>query len=97
MLHHPLPDMPFILDTDASAFALGGVLSQKVDGIEQVIAFTCKALSKSEMNYCMTHRELLAVIRMTVKFRKFCLRTDHASLKWLLNYKDANGICWLGG
>ena len=29
--------------------------------------------------------------------RKFRLRTDHASLKWLLNYKDADGMLarWL--
>ena len=40
---------------------------------------------------------------MTEKFRhylwgcKFHLRTDHASLKWLLNYKDADGMLarWL--
>ena len=82
MLNHPMPNIPFILDTDASAFALGGVLS----------------LSKSEMNYCTTHRELLAVIRMTAKFRhylwgrKFHLRTDNASLRWLLNYRDADGM-----
>ena len=49
MLAHPLADVPFILDTDASAFALGGVLSQKVDGLERVIAFASKALSKSEL------------------------------------------------
>ena len=103
MLYHPIPDMPFILDTDASAFALGGVLSQEVDGVERVVAYASKSLSKSEMNYCTTHRELLAVVRMTEKFRhylwgrKFCLRTDHASLKWLLNYKDADGMLarWL--
>ena len=103
MLNHPLPDTPFILDTDASAFALGGVLSQKVNGVEKVIAYASNSLSKSEMNYCTTHRELLAVIRMTAKFRhylwgrKFHLRTDHASLRWLLNYRDADGMLarWL--
>ena len=103
MLHHPVPDVPFILDTDASAFALGGVLSQRVDEEERVVAFASKSLSKTEMNYCTTHRELLAVIRMTDKFRhylwgrRFRLRTDHASLKWLLNYKDADGMLarWL--
>ena len=30
MVHHPISGLPFILDTDASAFALGGVLSPNV-------------------------------------------------------------------
>ena len=103
MLSHPVPGAKFILDTDASAFALGGVLSQVVDGQEKVIAYSSKALSRTEVNYCTTHRELLAVVRMTNNFRhylwgrKFLLRTDHSSLRWLLHYRDADGMLarWL--
>jgi hypothetical protein len=103
MLSHPLPGAPLILDTDASNFAAGGVLSQIVDGTERVIAYASVAFNNSQMNYCTTHRELLAVVLMTKRFRhyllgrKFRLRTDHSSLRWLLNYRDVDGMLarWL--
>ena len=103
LLYHPVPNQPFVLDTDASAYAIGGVLSQVVDGVEKVIGYASQTLSKSQRNYCTTHRELLAVVQMTKQYRhylwgrKFLLRTDHSSLKWLLNYKDADGMLsrWL--
>ena len=103
MLSHPLPECEFILDTDASNFAVGGVLSQVVDGIERVVAYASTALSHSQMNYCTTHRELLAVVTMVRRFRhyllgrNFRLRTDHSSLRWLLNYRDVDGMLarWL--
>ena len=103
MIHHPNPSDPFILDTDASAFAIGGVLSQVVDGVERVIGYASQTLSKSQRNYCTTHRELLAVVQFTRHFRhylwgrKFHLRTDHSSIRWLLNYQDAEGMIsrWL--
>ena len=103
VLSHPRPHGEFILDTDASNYASGGVLSQVVDGKEQVIAFASVALNPAQMNYCTTHRELLAVVTMTRRFRHyllgrhFKLRTDHSSLRWLLNYKDVDGMLarWL--
>jgi hypothetical protein len=104
MLAHPLPGAQFILDTDASAMGIGGVLSQNhPDGTERVIAYASQTLSKTERNYCTTKRELLAVVRMLKKFRhylwgrEFRLRTDHASLTWLLNFKDPDGMLqrWL--
>jgi transposase InsO family protein len=99
LLAHPKADLPFILDTDASAMGIGGVLSQvHPDGVERVIAYGSVTLSRTERNYCTTKRELLAVVVMVKKFRhylwgrKFRLRTDHASLTWLLNFKDADGM-----
>ena len=37
MLAYPVPRSTFILDTDASGFAVGGVLSQVIDGHEKVV------------------------------------------------------------
>ena len=87
----------FILDTDASDSGLGTVLSQVHEGKEHVIAYASKSLSKTERNYSVTRRELLAVVIFTAHFRqyllgtKFKLRTDHNSLKWLQSFKQPEG------
>ncbi|UYV73793.1 K02A2.6-like [Cordylochernes scorpioides] len=97
MLAYPDPGEPFILDTDASNTGLGAVLSQTQDGVERVIAYFSKTLSKPERNYCVTRRELLAIVKSIEHFhhylygQKFLLRTDHAALRWLLNFKSPEG------
>ncbi|KAI5753631.1 hypothetical protein M8J77_001985 [Diaphorina citri] len=97
ILRYPVAGKPFVLDTDASQFAIGAVLSQVTDGIETPVAYFSKALSKPERNYCVTRKELLAVVSATKHFHKylygqrFLLRTDHAALKWLLNFKNPEG------
>ena len=85
---------PFILDTDASDVGMGAVLSQVLDGQERVIAYASRTLSKPERRYCVTRRELLAVVTFVQHFRpyllgsRFLLRTDHT---WLWNFKEPEG------
>ena len=95
VMAHPRKDGRYILDTDASAVNIGAVLSQVQDGQERVIAYGSKSLSKTERNYCVTDRELLAVRFFTEYYRcyllgqeKFLVRTDHQALKWLFSMKD---------
>lgn len=84
----------FILDTDASGEAIGAVLSQMRDGRERVISYGSRALSKSERNYCITDKELLAVRHFVEYYkqyllgRKFLVRTDHQALVWLFKLKE---------
>ena len=47
-LEYPWPDIPCILDTDASDVAVGGVLSQVIDGQERPIAFFSKVLNGAQ-------------------------------------------------
>lgn len=54
-------DGQLILDTDASAYAIGAVLSQVQNGREKVISYSSRALNKSERNYWITDKELLAL------------------------------------
>ena len=96
-LAYPDPDAEFILDTDASEQGIGAVLSQCIEGEERVIAYGSRVLTKQERRYCVTRRELLAVVHFVKVYRhylvgrKFVLRTDHASLRWLKSFKEPEG------
>jgi len=97
VLAYPDPEIDFILDTDASGYGIGAVLSQVQDGQERVVAYASRSLSKEERRYCVTRRELLAVVFFMKHFRhylygrQFTVRTDHGALRWLTNFKDPQG------
>jgi transposase InsO family protein len=94
VLAYPTREGEYILDTDASAFAISGVLSQMQDGEEHVISYFSQGLTKEERRYCVTRRELLAVVKSVKHFHSylygicFTVRTDHSSLQWLLRFKN---------
>ena len=89
VLAMPQDDGMYILDTDASVEAIGGVLHQIQEGKERVIAYQSRTLSAQEKNYCTTRQELLAIIYYLKYFRQYLLgrhfkiRTDHAALQYL--------------
>ena len=97
-LAYPDPNLPVILDTDASDVAVGAVISQVIEGQERPIAFFSRVMNNAQRNYCPTRRELLAVIVALQHFRHYLLgaevilRTDHHSLKWLNTFKRPEGI-----
>ena len=68
---YPRPGEKFIVDTDASNVGIGGVLSQVQDGNERVVAYFSKTLSKAERDYCVTRRELLAIVKTLENFHKY--------------------------
>jgi len=80
---------PFLLDTDACDVSIGAVLSQVQNGVERVIAYASRSLSKPKRNYCVTRKELLAIVCYTKTFRQyllgrqFVIKTDHSALQWL--------------
>ena len=86
-----------MLDTDASNEGIGAVLSQVEDGKETVIAYASRVLTKAERAYCVTRRELLAVVTFIQHFRvyllgrHFVIRTDHGSLTWLRSFRNPEG------
>ena len=88
----------FVLDCDASQLGIGGVLSQVQNSEEKVIAYASHTLNKAQQQYCTTKREFLAVVTFMKHFKhfllglKFLIRTDHAPLIWLRNFKEPEGL-----
>ncbi len=97
ILGYPMDSGDLILDTDASNFGIGAVLSQLQQGEERVLAYGSRSLTPTEQNYCTTRRELLAVVEFTTHFRQYLLgrsftvRTDHSSLQWLIRMREPEG------
>ena len=91
-------DGRFLLDTDASLVAVGGVLNQIQDDREVVFAYASRSLRLSQRRYCMTRREMLAAVVMCTHFRsyhrgaQFTLCTDNSSLRWLQKFCDEDGM-----
>ena len=87
----------FILDTDASDFAIGAELSQVQQGVERTISYASKSLPAPMRNYCTTRKELLAVLMFMQHYRHyllgrhFTIRTDHASLVWIMRFRNSGG------
>ena len=70
----------FMLDTDASDTGIGAILSQvQDDGGEAVIAYASRSLSRQEQRYCVTRRELLAVVEFIHHFRQYLLGVHFTS------------------
>ena len=98
ILGFPTEEGRFVLDTDASLFAIGGVLNQIQNEEEVVIAYASRSLRISQCRYCTTRREMLAAVVMCTHFRsylrgsQFTLRTDHSSLRWLHKIKNEDGM-----
>ena len=89
ILGMPRDEGTYYLDTGASDVGLGAVLSQDQDGQEVVLGYASRILSRTERNYDVTRRELLAVVyglktyRQYLLGRQFVIRTDHSALQSL--------------
>ncbi|MCO5567194.1 hypothetical protein L7F22_020882 [Adiantum nelumboides] len=93
MLHIVDPSKPFVVETDASDYALGAALYQDGRSVE----FESKKLSDAEMRYPMYEKELYVVIHALKKWRhylygsKFIAWTDHHSLRYICDQDDLRG------
>jgi len=102
VLGFPDPNKVFVLDTDASDVCVGCELSQMDEDADGrlkeetavVIEYGSASLDERERRYCVTRRELLAVVYFTRQYRhyllgkRFLVRTDHNALRWLFTFKS---------
>ena len=68
ILGFPTEEGQFILGTDASLFAVGGVLNQLQEDREIVIAYANRSLRLSQCRCCTTRRKMLVAVSMCTHF-----------------------------
>nr|GEX42093.1 retrovirus-related Pol polyprotein from transposon 17.6 [Tanacetum cinerariifolium] len=90
---------PFELMCDASDFAVGAVLGQRIEKHFRPIHYASKTMTEAESNYTTTEKEMLAVVYALEKFRSYLIMnksivyTDHSALKYL--FAKARLLRWI--
>ena len=107
ILSNPNFQETFYLATDASAFAVGGVLFQTKQGFDvnspkqkeiKYIKFYSHSLSKSERNYPASKRELFAIVKCLRKFQNYLtgvhctIFTDHKPLSFFNSQPNLSSL-----
>ncbi|KAJ1036044.1 hypothetical protein NDA18_000192 [Ustilago nuda] len=87
------------LETDASDFAIAGVLKQEHEGRWHPVAFYSRKMSSAEKNYEIHDKELLAVVACLTQWRhmlaglpsQLVILTDHEALKYFKSQRRITG------
>ncbi len=80
------PNLPTLVEVDASSSATGGILSQKnPDGLWHPVVYCSQSMSKEECNYQIYDREMLGLIRALEDWRHFL---EGISFEVITNHKN---------
>ena len=98
ILRHFDPELPIQLETDASDFAIGAVLSQPHEGRWHPVAFMSRKFIPAEINYEIHDKELLAIVDAFKVWRHYLagaahqivIYTDHKNLEYFMTTKILN-------
>ena len=104
LLRHFDPELPIYLYTDASGFAVSGILCQFHDGKLYPISFRSRKLTPAECNYDIHDLEMLAIVSSFAHWRHYLegakhtvtVYTDHKNLEVFMSTKILNRrqACW---
>ena len=98
MLAHPIPGATISLTIDASDYAMGAVLQQRVNNELQPLGFATKSLTPAQQKYSAYDGELLTIytavkhFRHALEGRDFVIYTDHKPLTYAFRQKLEE--CW---
>jgi hypothetical protein len=87
----------YILDVDASQYCASACLSQVQDGQPRVIEYASRTFNAHERNYCVTRKEMSALVFGLKQFRQYLLdhhfiaRTDHGALTFFNKTPELSG------
>ena len=94
----PRADGAYVVDTDASDFQVGLVLTQEQpDKTYKPVGYWSRPIEGAEKNYSTTEKECLAVVldifmlRPYLQGTRFTVRTDHSALRWMLHTDGTHG------
>jgi len=96
ILTHFIPDTPIIVETDASDYAVAGILSITcADGEIRLVAFYSRTLTAPELNYDTHDKELLAIFEAFRNWHHYLegsaspidVVTDHKNLEYFSTSK----------
>jgi hypothetical protein len=99
VLLHVDPTKPFQVETDASDFAIGAILSQPDDdGILHPVAYYSRKFTAPEINYPIYDKELAAIVAAFTEWRPYLagaqhrvqVLTDHKNLLYFSTTRTLN-------
>lgn len=98
----PLEGSEFMVETDASDYAVGSILSckSKESNIWKPVEFASKSFSETERRWPTREKEAFAIKWAVEKFdgylrgQTFNVYTDHHSLQWMLSSKSGKISRW---
>jgi RNase H-like domain found in reverse transcriptase len=100
VLIHADPEERFRVETDASNYAYGAILSQKgkQDQKNHPVAFFSKSMTPAERNYGISDKEALAIIKALQHWRHWLegttipvdILTDHKNLQYFTKPRILN-------
>ncbi|KAJ1595875.1 hypothetical protein NDA14_005688 [Ustilago hordei] len=99
VLQHFNYHLPTRLETDASDFAIAGVLKQEHEGRWHPVAFYSRKMSSAEKNYEIHDKELLAVVACLTQWQhmlagllsQLVILTNHEALKYFKSQRHITG------
>ncbi|KAJ1593931.1 hypothetical protein NDA11_007738 [Ustilago hordei] len=99
VLQHFDYHLPTRMETNASDFAIAGVLKQEHEGQWHPVAFYSRKMSSAKKNYEIHDKELLAVVACLTQWRhmlagllsQLVILTDHEALKYFKSQRHITG------